>query len=61
MENKGVRFIAQQVMDGVLDYAKVSVMIQYFPKCQSYAKAMGTPYDPKDTRCARRRDNTADN
>ena len=37
-------------MDDVLEYARVPVMIQSYTKAQSYAKATGTPFDPKYTR-----------
>ena len=33
------------------DYAKVTFTIQSYAKSQYYAKATGTPSDPKDTRC----------
>ena len=51
-ENKGVGFTAQQVMDAILDYAKVPVTIQSYSKSQSYAKSTWTPSDPKYTRHA---------
>ena len=50
VENKGVSSTAQQVIEAVLDYAKVSVTIQSYVKTQSYAKATGKSSDPKDTR-----------
>ena len=50
VENKGVSSTAQQVIEAVLDYAKVSVTIQSYSKAQYYAKAMETPSNPKDTR-----------
>ena len=50
--NKGVRFTAQQVMDTVLDYAKVPFKIQSYDKSKSYTKATGTSFDPKDIRRA---------
>ena len=53
VENKGVGFISQQVMDAILEYSKIPVTIQSYAKSQSYAKVTGTPSDPKDTRSAR--------
>ena len=50
VENKGVGFTAQQVIDAVLDYAKVPVTIQSYAKTQYYAKAMGKYSNTKDTR-----------
>ena len=55
MENKGVGFTAQQVMDSVLDDSKVPVTIQSYDKAQSYPKSTGTPSHLKDTRRACRR------
>ena len=52
VENKGVGFTAQQVIDAVLDYAKVPVMIHPSVKSQYHTKATGTTSDPKDTRYA---------
>ena len=52
VENKGVGLTGQQVMDDVLEYLKVSVIIQSYAKDHYYAKAMGTTSDPKDTRRA---------
>ena len=59
MENKGNRFTAQKVMDAVLEYAKFPVMIQSYAKSQSYDKATGTPYDPNNTRRARKHASSA--
>ena len=50
VENKWVVFIAQQVMDAVLDYSKVLVTIQSYSKAQSYVKATWKTSNPKDTR-----------
>ena len=50
VENKGVELTAQQVMDAVIEYEKVTVIIQYYAKAQSYANTTGTPSNPKDTR-----------
>ena len=50
MENKGVEFIAQEVMDTVLGYAKFPVTIQSYAKSQSYTKAEGKLSDPKNSR-----------
>ena len=55
MENKGFGFTAQQVMDDVLDYAKVLVTVQSYAKAQSYVKATGKPSYPKDIRLSWRR------
>ena len=54
-ENKGFGFTSQQVMDAVLEYAKVTVTIQYYAKAKSYAKATGTLSEPKYNRRAWRR------
>ena len=59
VKNKGIEFTVQKLVDDILDYAKVPVMIQSYANFQSYAKATGTPSDPKDTRCNRRRDAAA--
>ena len=37
-------------MDAVLEYSKVNITIQSYVKAQSYAKATGTPSEPKDTK-----------
>ena len=37
-------------MDAVLDYVKVPVIIQFYAKAQSDAKAIGKLSNPKDTR-----------
>ena len=42
----------QQVMDAVLYYAKILFTVQSYTKSQYYFKAMVTPSDPMDTRCA---------
>ena len=55
VENKGVVFTPQQVMDYVLEYAKVPIVIQSYAKSQSYAKATGNYSELKDTRRSRRR------
>ena len=52
VENKGVGFTVQQVMDTVLEYAKVPVTIHSYANYESYSKATGTPSDPKDIRRA---------
>ena len=43
VDNKCVGFTEKQVMDTVLEYAKVSVTIQSYAKSQYYAKKTGTP------------------
>ena len=52
VENTGVGFTAQKVIDDVLDYDKVPVTIDSCINSQSDAKSMGTSSIPKNTRCA---------
>ena len=59
VENIGVGFTVQQVMDTVLEYARVPVTIYSYAKYQSYSKATGTPSDPNDIRRSWRRSVTA--
>ena len=55
MEDKGVGFTAEKVMDSVFEYAKVTVMIQSYAKDKYYAKTTRKPYGPKDKKCNWRR------
>ena len=48
VENKGVVFTSQRVMDDVLEYAKVPNTIQSYAKAQSYVKAIGNTSEPED-------------
>ena len=59
VENKGFGFIAQQVMDAVLEYAKVPITIQSYAKAQSYTNVSGTTSETKDTRRVCSRDSAA--